>query len=195
MRLGLLLVFAAVPFLEIALLIKVGQAVGFWPTVLLVMLSASLGAYVIYEQGFQVMRRAMDAMQRGKPPLAPVIDGLFILLGGLLLIVPGFISDAAGLALLVPRLRHRFAVWSLRRLIRSSELRTFFFGERTAGQHSNDASGTGYARHNPDTAGPGKASPGDGPIIEGEFERLDERTVDRGKGTDGARRDGKRDGI
>ena len=195
MRLGLLLVFAAVPFLEIALLIKIGQAIGFWPTVLLVMLSASLGAYVIYEQGFQVMGRAMDAMQRGKPPLAPVIDGLFILLGGLLLIVPGFISDAAGLALLVPRLRHRFAVWSLRRLIRSSELRTFFFGERAAGQHGGEAGGSGYARHDADPLGRGKASPGDGPIIEGEFERLDERTVDRGTGRDGTRRDGKHDGI
>ena len=189
MRLGLLLVFAAVPFLEIALLIKVGQAIGFWLTFALVLLSASLGSYVIYEQGLQVMGRAADAMQRGKAPIAPVIDGLLILLGGVLLIVPGFLSDALGLALLVPRLRHRFAVWGLRRLIRSPELRTFFFGDRppNAGGANHDA---GASRRQAGSAGAPRPPDGTGPIIEGEFERLDERTVDRGRDRGGARRDG-----
>ncbi len=182
MRLGLLLVLAAVPFLEIALLIKIGQAIGFWPTFALIVISAALGLYVIYEQGFQVMKRAIDLMQRGKPPLAPVIDGLFILLGGVLLILPGFLSDAAGLALLVPRLRRRFAVFSLRRLIRSSELRGFFFGERSAGTRGAEANGAGQHRPFDDgTTSASRAPAGNGPIIEGEFQRLDERTVNRAR--------------
>ncbi len=198
MRLGLILVCAAIPFLEIALMIKVGQAIGFWPTLLLILGSAALGTYVIYEQGLQVMGRALDAMQRNKPPIAPVIDGMFVLLGGLLLIVPGFLSDAAGVALLVPRVRHRVAVWSLRRLFRSAELRAFFFGEQHRGTPEPGGAGNGSR---PFGAVDGKATrtprppPGDGPIIEGEFERLDERTVDRGAGREDRRHNGRREGL
>ncbi len=195
MRLGLLLVFAAVPFLEIAVLIKVGQAIGFWPTLMLVVLSAALGLYVIYEQGFQVMGRAMDAMQRGKAPLAPVIDGMFILLGGILLIVPGLISDAFGLALLIPRLRHRIAVFCLRRLLHSTELRSFFFRGGAPGSNGRPPGGNGGEAgqdYRSERTKP-KAPDGDGPIIEGEFERLDERTIDRGKGRDGDRGNGRDD--
>jgi UPF0716 protein FxsA len=170
MRLGWLLVFIAIPFLEIALLIKVGQMIGFWPTVSLVVLSAMFGSFVIYDQGFQVMGRALDAMNRGKPPVAPVIDGMFILLAGTMLILPGFISDAVGLALLVPTVRHRFAIWSLRRLFRSGIFGIFTFG---ASAHQ---SAQGQSRNHPPA--------GDGPIIEGEFERLDERTVDHGRNRD-----------
>ena len=182
MRLGLLLVFAAIPFLEIALLIKTGQAIGFWATFALVMLSAALGTYVIYEQGLQVMKRALDLMQAGKPPLAPVIDGMFILLGGVLLIVPGFLSDAVGLALLVPRLRRRIAVFSLRRMVRSSELRAFFFGQRPPGSQSGGSNGSTHHRpYQSRTTSAPKPPAGDGPIIEGEFHRIDERTVDKGR--------------
>ena len=182
MRLGLLLVCAAIPFLEIALLIKVGQLIGFWLTLMLVVLSAAFGSYVIYEQGFQVMGRALEAMNRGKPPIAPVIDGMFILLGGVLLIMPGFISDVLGLALLVPALRHRFAIWSLRRLFRSGHMRMFVFGER-AEQEQARRNSAGAAPGPRDGVRPSSAQPpaGDGPIIEGEFQRLDERTVDRGR--------------
>lgn len=185
MRLGLLLVFAAIPFLEIALLIKVGQAVGFWTTLMLVVLSATVGTYVIYVQGLQVLGRAAEAMSRGKPPVAAVINGLFILLAGLLLIIPGFLTDALGLALLVPSLRHRFAVWCLRLFLKSAEMRGFVFGTASS---TNSGSGPGGYRerreHNHSTQAP-KPPPGDGPIIEGEFERLDERTVDKGRGDPG----------
>ena len=183
MRLGLLLVFAAIPFLEIALLIKVGQAIGFWLTLMLVVVSASLGSYVLYEQGFQTMARAFDAMSRGKAPLAPVVDGLFLALAGVLLIVPGFITDAMGLALLVPALRHRFAIFSLRKLLKSAEMRGFVFGDK-ARRDSGHANGTahdrGEGRYGARRPPPGAAhtAAAEGPIIEGEFERIDERTVD-----------------
>lgn len=181
MRLGLLLLLAAVPFLEIALLIKVGQLIGFWPTLLIVVLSASFGSYVLYEQGFQVLGRAMATIQRGKSPIAPVIDGMFILLAGVLLIMPGFLTDAAGLALLVPYWRHRFAVWCLKGLVRSPELRAFLFGDRTTGagrgQGAGDAQDRSYNGAHPQRAPYSE----DGPLIEGEFQRIDERTVDQAR--------------
>lgn len=182
MRLGWLLVLIAVPFLEIALMIKVGQMIGFWPTVLLLFISAMTGTYVIYSQGFQVMGRAFAMMSQGKPPVAPVIDGVFTLFSGLLLIMPGFISDACGLALLVPRLRHRFAIWSLRRLVKSGRMAMFGFG---AGSEERGQGPNASARAPGPDDGPVRdgrmqrppPSNGQGPVIEGEFQRLDERTV------------------
>jgi UPF0716 protein FxsA len=193
MRLGLLLVFAAIPFLEIALMIKVGQALGFWPTLAMIVASAVLGTYVLYEQGFQVLGRAMDAMARGKPPVGPVVDGVFVALAGLLLIVPGFLTDIFGLALLIPRARHAVAAWSIRRVLRSAEMRGFVFGTRTTnGTGNGNGSGAhagqpGQASH--DAGGPRSAAgasrppAGNGPIIEGEVLSVGERTVDPRRGS------------
>lgn len=172
MRLGLLLVFAAIPFLEIALMIKVGQTIGFWPTLALIFASAALGTYVLYEQGFQVLGRAVEAMGRGRPPVGAVVDGVFIALAGLLLIVPGFLTGIAGLTMLVPRLRHGVAAWTVRKVLRSAEMRGFVFGARAP-----PGAGNGQARAAP--RGPSTAPPGDGPIIEGEVLNVDERTVDQ----------------
>jgi UPF0716 protein FxsA len=189
MRLGLLLVFAAIPFLEIALMIKVGQAIGFWPTFALIVASAVLGSYVLYEQGFQVLGRAMDTMARGRPPVGSMVDGLFLALAGLLLIVPGFLTDAFGLTLLVPRIRHAFAAWSIRKVLRSAEMRGFAFG-------AGPANGSGGTQAGPSAGGPRTAAgarrppPGDGPIIEGEVLAVDERTMDMGAGEKGAGRGG-----
>jgi UPF0716 protein FxsA len=183
MRLGLLLIFAAIPFLEIAVMIKVGQALGFWPALAMIVASAVLGTYVLYEQGFQVLGRAMEAMARGKPPVGPVVDGVFLALAGLLLIVPGFLTDIFGLALLVPRVRHGFAAWSIRRVLRSAEMRGFVFGTRAANGNGAHAGQTGQASgHDPagprNAAGAQRPPAGNGPIIEGEVLSVGERTVD-----------------
>ncbi len=189
MRLGLLLVFAAIPFLEIALMIKVGQSIGFWPTLGLIVASAMLGTYVLYEQGFQVLGRAMEAMGRGRPPVAPVIDGVFVALAGLLLIVPGFLTDIMGLLLLAPRIRHGVASWGVRKVLRSAEMRGFVFGTRPAAGPGNSpgndrGAARGNGQHRDAPRGGSAASPqppGDGPIIEGEVLNVDERTVDHGR--------------
>jgi UPF0716 protein FxsA len=186
MRLGLLLIFAAIPFLEIAVMIKVGQALGFWPTLAMIVASAVLGTYVLYEQGFQVLGRAMEAMARGKPPVGPVVDGVFVALAGLLLIVPGFLTDILGLALLIPRVRHAIAKFSIRRVLRSAEMRGFVFGSKPRANAANGQAGTGSA--GPTSAGPPGATraarppAGDGPIIEGEVLSVGERTVDPRRG-------------
>jgi UPF0716 protein FxsA len=178
MRLGLLLLFTAVPFLEIALMIKVGQSIGFWPTLGLIVASATLGTYVLYEQGFQVLARATEAMGRGRAPVAPVIDGLFILLSGLLLIVPGFLTDIAGLTLLIPRVRHRVATWSIRTVLRSAEMRGFVF---RAGQRPGASSPGARPQDGARRPGP-PPPPGEGQIIEGEVLHVGERTVDPTRG-------------
>jgi UPF0716 protein FxsA len=111
LRLAFLLVFVAFPLIEIALLIKAGQTIGFWPTISLLLGAAVLGMLVIRQQGLTMVGRMLSAASEGKLALAPLVDGYVLVVAGALLIVPGFLSDVIGLLLLVPPLRH----WTIRR--------------------------------------------------------------------------------
>jgi UPF0716 protein FxsA len=170
MRILFFLGLAAVPLLEIALLVHLGQWLGFWQTMGLVVATALVGTFVIHRQGYTVLARTMAAVNDGKPPIAPVVDGAFVLLAGVLLILPGLITDVIGLLLLVPWVRHRVAAGSVRSVLRSSVFKA------AADPRAHPRSpGTNGAR-----------APEDGPVIEGEFERIDERSVDRTKRPNGS---------
>ena len=174
MQLGLFLVFVAVPLLELAVLIKVGQLIGFWWTLFLVLSSAVVGMWVLQSQGFAVMRRTMEQLQAGKPPIAPAVDGMFLMLAGCLFLVPGLITDVAGALLLIPKVRRSFAAWCVRRFLRSRHVRATVFTSKGSGPQSD------RGRNSRPSAA---EAPGEGPIIEGEFERLDEKTVDPNRDT------------
>jgi UPF0716 protein FxsA len=105
MRLLLMLVFLGLPLLEIAVLIQVGQAIGFWPTLGLLVLSAAVGMIVIRQQGLSMVGRMFDSMSQGRFAVVSIVDSYAKIVAGCLLIVPGFITDALGLVLLVPPLR------------------------------------------------------------------------------------------
>lgn len=105
LRLLVLALFLGLPLLEIAVLIKVGQAIGFWPTLGLLVLSAVVGMLVIRQQGLKMVGRLFDTMNRGGLIVVSMVDSYATILAGCLLIVPGFITDLMGLALLVPPLR------------------------------------------------------------------------------------------
>lgn len=109
----LFLAFVAVPIIEIAVIIKVGGLIGAWQTVALIVLTAAAGTYMVRAQGFQVLRRAQGSLDRGEFPAGALIDGLALLVAGVLLLTPGFVTDAFGLALLVPPFRRwaARAVW------------------------------------------------------------------------------------
>jgi UPF0716 protein FxsA len=103
-RLLFFLVFA-VPLIEIGLFIVIGQAIGLVPTLLGVLISAIAGALLIRWQGLAVLRDMQATVQRGEVPGRQIADAMLIGLGGLLLIVPGYFTDAVGLLLLIPPLR------------------------------------------------------------------------------------------
>lgn len=176
MRLGMFLIFILVPLVELALLIKLGTVMGFWPTFAIVILTAVIGTSVLRHQGFRTMVRLNEAMARGEPPVKPVIDGAFVLLAGAFLLTPGLITDTVGLLLLIPAVRDHVAAWSLKYLLTRGGLSATGFGWSTG-----DTKGRTNAKRpeGPRTqSGPGpdkpRGEPGDGPIIEGEFERLDD---------------------
>lgn len=98
----LTLLFVVVPVLELVLLIRLGAVVGLWPTLGLVLVTGAAGAALARAEGFKVVLQLQRELAAGRPPAQPVLDGVSILLAGVLLITPGVLTDVAALALLVP---------------------------------------------------------------------------------------------
>lgn len=98
----LFLLFLAVPIVEIVLLIKMGGVIGVVPTVALVIFTAMAGASLVRAQGLAILERARAEMARGGMPATEALRGMALLIAGALLLTPGFITDAAGFALLMP---------------------------------------------------------------------------------------------
>ena len=105
----LLLIVLIVPFVEIYLLLGVGSVIGAFPTVLLVVFTAVLGSWLLRQQGFETFRRFQNCLARGEVPAYELIEGALILVGGALLLTPGFVTDAIGFACLVPSTRKKLA--------------------------------------------------------------------------------------
>jgi len=120
MLLRLFLAFTLIPLVEIYLLVRVGSHIGAWPTVALVLGTGMAGAWLARAQGLSVMARIRENMARGVPPTGELVDALLIFVAGVVLITPGLITDACGLALLIGPVRRgikawltaRFAQWS-----------------------------------------------------------------------------------
>ncbi len=105
MRLLLVVLFIIIPIAELALLIQVGQLIGVWWTILLLIADAILGSWLLRSQGRAAWRRFNQALGGGKIPHREVIDGVLIIFGGALLLTPGFITDIFGLLFLIPPTR------------------------------------------------------------------------------------------
>ena len=99
--------FVAVPLVEIALFIEVGGLIGLWPTLLVVVLTAFAGTSLLRAQGLATFARARASLDRGQVPMVEVMHGFFLVIAGALLLTPGFLTDAIGLALFVPAVRRR----------------------------------------------------------------------------------------
>lgn len=169
MPFALLLVVLAAPLIELALLIKVGQSIGVWPTVGIVVVTAIGGAMVIRGLGLKVVTRAMADVAERRSPLTPVLDHGLLFLAGVLLILPGLTGDVLGLVLLVPPVRRL-----LEGMIRARATRAGWVVETfSTGREPGEADGKGrFGRR----AG---RRDGQAPVIEGEFERIEDREPDR----------------
>jgi len=105
----LFLVVLIVPFAEIYLLLQVGGIIGALPTIFLVVFTALLGAFLLKQQGLATFQRFQLSLAQGEVPAYEIIEGPIILLGGVLLLTPGFITDILGLICLIPQLRRKIA--------------------------------------------------------------------------------------
>ena len=142
MPLFLIVLFIVVPIAELYVIIQVGQAIGIWPTLALLLADALLGSFLLKHQGRGAWRRFNDALAQRRFPGQEVVDGLLIVVGGTLLLAPGFLTDIAGLVLLIPPTR---AI--VRRILRRFTIGRFtVVGMPGGGAFGGGASGPGERR-------------------------------------------------
>ncbi len=103
-----LIIFMLVPIVEMWILIEVGGLIGALPTIALVVFTATLGLSLLKRQGLSTLMRARRKMDEGSIPASELVSGVMIAVGGALLLTPGFVTDAIGFALLIPRTRQWF---------------------------------------------------------------------------------------
>lgn len=161
--LWLLSIFIGIPLIEIALFVQVGGQIGLAWTIVIVVATAIAGTMLLRMQGLAVMGRAQDAMRAGDVPVESLIDGLFLLIAGILLLTPGFLTDFIGFLFFVPAVRQTIGQFLWSRIVQSGSVHVSGFGGK---RPTNDP------RHD--------ARPGTGPIIEGEIIRDSSAAPDSG---------------
>jgi len=125
----LLLLFIAVPVVEMWLLIEVGSAIGAWPTIGLVLLTAVVGVSLLRREGLKTLIRGNRRLEQGELPAREMLDGLVIAVSGAMFLTPGFVTDFVGLIGLLPFTRSLL----VSRLLASGNLEIFSGG--LAGTH------------------------------------------------------------
>ena len=116
MLLKLFLAFTIIPIIEIYLLIEIGSMFGALTAVTLVILTGFLGAFLARMQGLQTLYRIQESLRESRMPSGELLDALLIVIAGLVLLTPGFLTDLAGFLLLIPATRNSIKYW-LRRQI------------------------------------------------------------------------------
>ena len=116
MLLKLFLAFTIIPIIEIYLLIEIGSMFGALTAVTLVIVTGFLGAFLARMQGLQTLYRMQESLREGRMPSGELLDTLLIVIAGLVLLTPGFLTDSAGFLLLIPATRNFIKYW-LRRHI------------------------------------------------------------------------------
>jgi len=107
-----LILFIAMPIIEIAVLLRVGDSLGWLATLGIVVLTAVLGTAMLRQQGLATLNKARQRMSSGEMPAEQLLEGILLMIGGVLLLTPGFVTDAFGFACLVPWTRQ----WLARRI-------------------------------------------------------------------------------
>ncbi|WP_371170150.1 FxsA family protein [Aliiroseovarius sp. 2305UL8-7] len=118
--------FIAVPLIEIALFIQVGGAIGLWPTLGIVVLTAVIGTHLMRAQGALAMSQLRESFGQLNDPTEPLAHGAMILFSGALLLTPGFFTDFVGFALLIPAVRRGVFKWARSRV----QVQSFTMGQQ-----------------------------------------------------------------
>lgn len=153
----LFLLLTGVSLLEIYILVKVGSVIGAEATIILIILSALIGSALVRHQGLELIKDIQARLVKREMPGQQLLEGMMLIITGVLLIVPGFVTDLCGILLLQPSIRRKFSQALLSKIIlhnMHSDLR----GNGFYGSYSNKS---------------------DKDIIEGEFERKDDKQIDK----------------
>jgi UPF0716 protein FxsA len=137
MPLLLIFLFIVVPLAELYVIIQIGQLIGVWWTIALLLADSVLGSWLMRSQGRVAWRRFNAAIAEGRPPAREALDGVLVIFGGALLLTPGFITDVFGFIFLFPPTR----VFVRRLLIRRSFLRLMSVARPARGSRADDVDG------------------------------------------------------
>lgn len=163
----LMALFLAIPIIEIFLLIQVGGYIGVLPTIALVVLTAVIGAYLLKSQGTQTYMRFNQSLSEGRVPANEILEGVALLIGGALLLTPGFFTDSIGFFCLLPITRRPVVTFIVNRF---NPIPGPFPGS-TSGPASGPMSGIdmgGFGAPPPDSKSGNKPGNKPGNVIEGE---------------------------
>jgi len=164
----LLLLFIAMPIIEIGVLIRVGGWLGLVPTLIIVVLTAVLGTWMLRQQSAATLMQAQQRLGAGELPAQQIFEGVLLLIGGVLLLTPGFVTDAFGFACLIPWSRR----WMATQISQRSKGGTVFMSTGGSGFWR----GPGPTPRGGPQAGPGNRAAGrptSDDVIEGDFRELD----------------------
>lgn len=149
--------FLVVPIIEIYLLIQVGSIIGAMSTILLVIATAVIGAYLLRQQGLSTLSRFQSSLANGVMPAKEMLEGILLLVGGVMLMTPGFVTDTMGFLCLLPFSRHFLVDQMLKRSVISSA----------------SVMGGGFG------ASGQQGEQGRGDVYEGEYSRKSDARIDR----------------
>ncbi|WP_234494693.1 FxsA family protein [Vibrio maritimus] len=159
----LLLLFIFVPIIEIGLFIQVGGFLGLWTTIGLVLLTAVVGASLVRSQGLQTLMSVQNRLQQGEMPAQQIVEGVMLAVSGVLLLTPGFMTDAMGMLVLLPAPRAAIAKYLMSKMV----VKTMSGGfHHQGGFHQDPFQQDPFDSRRGDQQG--------GNTFEGEFERKDD---------------------
>ena len=159
----LFFIFTTVSLLEIFVLIEVGGVLGAGMTVLIILFTALTGSIFVRKQGLVVLRNLQNDLEQGRLPETALLEGLILIISGVLLVTPGFVTDITGLLMLIPAIRIAVSKLILLKIksgaFKSTGFSSSQFGSSAFGFHSQQKT---------------RKSLDDDNAIEAEFERHDE---------------------
>lgn len=167
---SLFFLFVIIPIIEIFVLMNVGAWLGAWPTIAIVIFTAWLGAKNVRKQGIATFNSVQTKIAQGEAPSDEIIAGVMLLIAGVLLVTPGFVTDIFGLSLLIPQVRQALISTVKQNIVINPNT------HNSGGSHFTYQSSEHYTvdddvQHQPISHG--KSSPHKGETIEGDFERKD----------------------
>lgn len=178
-----LILFVAMPIVEIAVLLRIGSALGWLPTLAIVILTAILGTAMLRQQGLATLNIAKQRMSSGEMPAQQMLEGVILMIGGVLLLTPGFVTDAFGFACLVPFSRR----WLAAKIAARSVIGFGGVGGVNIGStsgippgsaHSGNQTGAANSSYHPSGNPQGRPTGADrkssGDVIDGDFHRVDD---------------------
>jgi len=133
----LFVLFVLIPIIEIAVLMHVGALIGAWPTIAIVVVTAWLGAKNVRQQGLATLTSVQNKMAQGQMPSDEIVHGLMLLVAGVLLVTPGFVTDAFGLSLLIPAVRQSIVATVQKQMLASQNVHTSFHFDSQQTQYNH----------------------------------------------------------